>query len=113
MERVVRRLLYYPAHFTYGALALSLAVTLPKGFRSTDEAALFGALVVAYVAWVQLWVRRRAQDPVPSRIVAPRPRPRQSRTHVRFSNHCSILWRTVPARQPRGRRGPRRRPALQ
>jgi len=63
MERVVRRLLYYPAQFTYGALALSLAVTLPKGFRSTDEAVLFGALVVAYVAWVQLWVRRRARDP--------------------------------------------------
>jgi len=63
LEQALRRLLENPSAFSYGALAISALIVLPRGFDSVQDFGLFVVEVAAYAAWLPLWARRRAQDP--------------------------------------------------
>ena len=63
LERGLRRLLEHPSRFTYGALAISTAIALPRELAAprTPLAALLS--LAAFTLWVHLWSRRRMKDP--------------------------------------------------
>jgi signal transduction histidine kinase len=63
LEGVLRRVLENPSRFSYGALAISVAITSLRGFESTYALTLFVVEVLAFVTWLQIWLRRRALDP--------------------------------------------------
>jgi signal transduction histidine kinase len=63
LEGALRRVLENPSRFSYGALAISVAITSLRGFTSPQALALFAVEVLAFAAWLQLWVRRRSLDP--------------------------------------------------
>jgi len=62
LEAALRRILENPSRFSYGALAVSVAVTSLRGWDTPRELALFVVEVLAFAAWLQLWVRRRPRD---------------------------------------------------
>ncbi|MGN6390636.1 MAG: sensor histidine kinase [Gemmatimonadales bacterium] len=62
LETVLRRVLDNPSRFSYGALAISVAITSLRGFHSARELTLFGLDVLAFALWLQFWVRQRHRD---------------------------------------------------
>jgi signal transduction histidine kinase len=63
LEAALRGILENPSRFSYGALAISVAVTSLRGFASPQALALFVVEVLAFAAWLQVWVRRQTLDP--------------------------------------------------
>jgi signal transduction histidine kinase len=63
VEMGLRRILANPSRFSYGALAMSVAVTSLRGFESPRALGYFVVAVLAFAAWLQVWVRRRTDDP--------------------------------------------------
>jgi signal transduction histidine kinase len=62
LEGVLRRVLENPSRFSYGALAIAVAFTSLRGFTSSHDLRLFVLEVLAFIVWLQIWVRRRAVD---------------------------------------------------
>lgn len=63
LEKVLRQLLDKPSVFSYGALAISVLVVLPRGFGSRQDLGIFLVELVGFSIWLQVWARRRVQDP--------------------------------------------------
>jgi signal transduction histidine kinase len=63
MENALRVLLKNPSGFTYGALALSALLAVPRGFSSRQDFLLFLLQLALFSGWVQVWGRQRVQDP--------------------------------------------------
>jgi signal transduction histidine kinase len=63
LERVLGRLLDHPARFSYGALAVSVVITSLRGFASSRDLGLLAAEVLAFAAWLWLWVKQRGREP--------------------------------------------------
>jgi signal transduction histidine kinase len=63
LEKALRRLLDNPSVFSYGALAISVAVMLPRGFTSRNDFLIILVQLAAFAVWLQVWARRRSQDP--------------------------------------------------
>jgi signal transduction histidine kinase len=63
VENGLRRLLEQPSQFTYGALAISTAIALPRELAASRPPLAGLASLVAFAVWVPLWSRRRARDP--------------------------------------------------
>ena len=68
LEKVLRALLDKPSVFSYGALAISTLVALPRGFASLQDLGIFGVELAGFSVWLQLWARRRVQDPTAQSI---------------------------------------------
>src|SRR5690242_17822679 len=64
VEKVLRQLLEHPTAFSYGALAISTAIALLDGVASLQSGVLFLGQLLLFIAWIQLWSRRRARDPM-------------------------------------------------
>lgn len=69
LEKALRSLLEHPARFAYGALAISVAVTLLSGVIGQRDAPVALAQLVAFVGWLELWDRWRTRDPNGKSIV--------------------------------------------
>jgi len=64
MERALREALDNPSRVSYGALAISVAISSLRGFGSFRELGQLVVEVLAFAVWIHVWVQRRAgSDP--------------------------------------------------
>jgi len=64
VEKVLRQLLEHPTAFSYGALAISTPIALLDGVESLQSGVLLLGQLLLFIAWIQLWGRRRTRDPM-------------------------------------------------
>jgi signal transduction histidine kinase len=63
VEEALRGLLEHPSRFSYGALAISTAVALPRELAALRTPLAWLASLIGFAVWVRLWARRRLRDP--------------------------------------------------
>ena len=63
LEKGLRRLLEHPSQFTYGALAISTAIALPRELAERRTPLVGIVSLAAFTLWVHFWSRRRVNDP--------------------------------------------------
>jgi signal transduction histidine kinase len=63
LEQALRGLLEHPSRFSYGALAISTALALPRELAAPRTPLAWLASIIGFAIWVHLWAKRRLRDP--------------------------------------------------